>query len=160
MRGPVLYDGFETAAGPVSFATDGECVRDVRLGVRLKDPGARCDLSRELESRLRAYFEGRRTAFDLPFALETPAFTTEVLETVARIPFGETLSYGEVAGAVGNPRAARAVGQAVGANPLPILIPCHRVLASSGRIGGFGGGLSWKRFLLGIEGISWRANRA
>jgi methylated-DNA-[protein]-cysteine S-methyltransferase len=68
---------------------------------------------------------------------------------------GEARSYGEVARAVRRPRAARAVGRAVGANPLPLLIPCHRVLAANGRLGGFGCGLRWKRFLLRLEGIDW-----
>jgi methylated-DNA-[protein]-cysteine S-methyltransferase len=145
-----------TAAGPVSFATDGERVRALLLGRRLRDPGRRTALDREVARQLRQYFAGRREAFDLPMALDATRFRSKVLRAVGRIPFGRARSYGEIARAVGQPRAARAVGQAVGANPLPLLIPCHRVLAAHGRLGGFGGGLAWKRFLLELEGIAWR----
>jgi len=148
----LLYDSLETPAGPVSFATDGELVHAIRLGAARRDPGRKPALSRETARQLREYFGGRRTAFDLPFDLDAPRFTRAVLEAVAEIPFGETLSYAEIAGAVGNPRAARAVGQAVGSNRLPLVIPCHRVLATGGGLGGFGGGLRWKRYLLELEG--------
>lgn len=70
-----------------------------------------------------------------------------------RIPPGETRSYGEIAAALGQPLASRAVGGACGANPIPVLVPCHRVLAANGRLGGFSGGLDWKRRLLAIEGV-------
>jgi methylated-DNA-[protein]-cysteine S-methyltransferase len=149
---PVRWDSVDTPAGPVSFATDGERVTRVLLGDRRGDGGRPTPLDREARRQLMDFFAGRRVEFDLPVAADLPRFTANVLEVVRRIPFGSTLSYGEVAKAVGSPRAARAVGQAVGSNPLPLLIPCHRVLAAGGRIGGFGGGLSWKRFLLGLEG--------
>ena len=123
------------------------------LGKEIQDPGRPAALEREVIRQLREYFAGKRKSFDLPTALTLPRFTTEVLEAVARIPYGSTRSYGEIAGAVGNPRGARAVGQAVGSNPLPLLIPCHRVLAVDGGLGGFGGGLKWKRYLLALEGI-------
>ncbi len=126
------------------------------LGRRLRDPGRGSALDREVARQLAQYFAGRRDAFDLPMALDVTRFRTRVLRAVGRIPFGQARSYGEIARAVGRPRAARAVGQAVGANPLPLLIPCHRVLAAHGRLGGFGGGLSWKRYLLELEGIGWR----
>lgn len=71
-----------------------------------------------------------------------------------RIPRGATMSYGEIAAKLNNPRASRAVGGACGANPIPLLVPCHRVLAANGRLGGFSGGLDWKRRLLAIEGIT------
>lgn len=139
----------------MSFGTDGACVRTLVLGRRLRDPGRRSALDREVARQLEQYFAGRRDAFELPVALELPRFTTKVLRAVGRIPYGAARSYGEIARAVGQPRAARAVGQAVGANPLPLLIPCHRVLAARGRLGGFGCGLKWKRFLLELEGIGW-----
>jgi len=85
-----------------------------------------------------------------------PPFTTSVLKQLLSIPYGESRSYGEIARAVGKPKAARAVGQAVGANPIPIVVPCHRVLAADLRLGGFGSGLKWKRYLLRLEGIDWR----
>jgi methylated-DNA-[protein]-cysteine S-methyltransferase len=153
--GALRYDAVDTPAGPVSFATDGERVRRVLLGERREDAAPATPLDRETKRQLREYFAGKRREFDLPTAADLPPFTARVLAEVARIPFGASRSYGEVARAVGRPRAARAVGQAVGSNPLPLLVPCHRVLAAEGALGGFGGGLSWKRFLLDLEGISY-----
>jgi methylated-DNA-[protein]-cysteine S-methyltransferase len=104
--------------------------------------------------QLEEYFAGKRTEFDLPLDLEGTAFQKEVWSTLAEIPYGKTVSYAELASMVGRPTAYRAVGQANGANPIPIILPCHRVLASGGRIGGYGGGLAMKRQLLAIEGIT------
>ncbi len=151
---PVRWDTVDTPAGPVSFSTDGERVTRVLLGERRSDASRPTPLDREARRQLADYFAGRRREFDLPVAADLPRFTAEVLGAVSKIPFGATRSYGAVAAAVGSPKAARAVGQAVGSNPLPLLIPCHRVLAAHGRIGGFGGGLAWKRFLLDLEGIA------
>jgi methylated-DNA-[protein]-cysteine S-methyltransferase len=99
------------------------------------------------------YFAGRRRDFDLEldWSLITP-FGRRVLRMTAAIPYGGHLSYGEVAAEAGSPRGARAAGNALGANPIPIVIPCHRVLHSGGGIGGYGGGLDRKRFLLELEG--------
>ena len=83
----------------------------------------------------------------------TTVFQQAVWRAMLEIPAGETKSYGEIAKTIGKPRAVRAVGGACGANPIPVLVPCHRVLAAQKKIGGFGGGLHWKRTLLGIEGI-------
>jgi len=101
------------------------------------------------------YFDGRRRDFEvaLDFALAGSGFARRVLEAAVRIPFGETSSYREVAGAAGSPNAYRAAGNALGANPLPIVVPCHRVLASTGGLGGYTGGLQRKRLLLDIEGV-------
>jgi methylated-DNA-[protein]-cysteine S-methyltransferase len=100
------------------------------------------------------YFEGRLRRFDLPIDWSmTHGFTRRVLQRTAAIPYGGTLSYAQVAEEVGHPRASRAAGNALGANPIPIVIPCHRVLRSGGRIGGYGGGVDRKRFLLRLEGV-------
>ena len=128
----------------------------VFLGRRVRGEGRVTPVHREARRQLGAYLAGRLRAFDLPCGIDLAPFTTSVLHAVARIPWGETLAYGDVAAAVGNPKASRAVGQAVGANPLPLIVPCHRVLAAGGRLGGFGGGLAWKRWLLALEGVSWR----
>jgi methylated-DNA-[protein]-cysteine S-methyltransferase len=104
--------------------------------------------------QLEEYFAGERTEFDLPLDLEGTTFQKEVWSTLAEIPYGKTISYAELASMVGRPTAFRAVGQANGANPIPIILPCHRVLASGGHIGGYGGGLAMKRQLLAIEGIT------
>jgi methylated-DNA-[protein]-cysteine S-methyltransferase len=108
----------------------------------------------EAVTQLDEYFAGRRTQFDLPLELEGTTFQKEVWTALADIPYGKTISYAELASMVGRPHAFRAVGQANGANPIPIILPCHRVVASGGRIGGYGGGLAMKRQLLAIEGIT------
>jgi methylated-DNA-[protein]-cysteine S-methyltransferase len=103
-------------------------------------------------AQLEEYFAGRRRQFDLPLELSGTDFQKSVWRELAQIPYGETVSYGELALMVGRPHAYRAVGQANGANPIPIVLPCHRVVASGGGIGGYGGGLPMKRKLLALEG--------
>jgi methylated-DNA-[protein]-cysteine S-methyltransferase len=110
-------------------------------------------LARALE-QLDEYFEGRRTEFDLKVELLGTPFQRDVWMTLSEIPYGKTVSYGELAAMVGRPTAFRAVGQANGSNPIPIVLPCHRVLAAGGRIGGYGGGLELKRHLLSLEGAA------
>lgn len=104
---------------------------------------------------LAAYLAGRPVSFDLPLDLGyyTP-FQRSVWKAAAAIPFGQTRSYAWIARKIGKPGAARAVGQALGANPIPVIIPCHRVISASGRLGGFSGGLGMKRKLLELEGGS------
>jgi len=119
--------------------------RVVRAPRRLDAP------RRELDE----FFGGRRRDFDIPldFSLIKPGFTTRVLEQTARIPFGQTVTYKGIAGLAGNERAFRAAGTALGSNPLPIVVPCHRVLHAGGGLGGYTGGLDTKRRLLAIEGV-------
>lgn len=107
----------------------------------------------DLAARFRAYFSGRKVEFpdELDLSAATP-FQREVWQAARRIPCGQTRSYAWVAGQVGKPEAARAVGQALGRNPLPIIVPCHRVLAADGGLGGFSGGIETKKFLLLLEG--------
>lgn len=104
-------------------------------------------------AQLAEYFAHRRTAFSLPLAPAGTVFQVSVWRALADIPYGTTVTYGELARQVGRPLAVRAVGQANGANPLPIFLPCHRVVAAGGRLGGYGGGLDVKRKLLGLEGV-------
>lgn len=104
-------------------------------------------------AQLGEYFEGTRRRFDLPVELSGTPFQRSVWTALAGIPYGETISYAELAATVGRPSAFRAVGQANGANPVPIVLPCHRVIASGGAIGGYGGGLTLKRRLLALEGV-------
>jgi methylated-DNA-[protein]-cysteine S-methyltransferase len=121
-----------------------------RLSPRILESGARLDdVRRELDE----YFDRRRSAFDLDidWALVGP-FGRRILRATAAIPFGETRSYAEVAAAAGSPRGSRAAGNALGANPIPIVVPCHRVLRSGGGLGGYTGGLHRKELLLGIDG--------
>jgi len=102
--------------------------------------------------QLEEYFDGRRTAFDLPLAPRGTEFQQMVWQTLASIPYGQTVSYAQLASRVGRPTAMRAVGAANGRNPLPIVLPCHRVIGADGSLTGFGGGLPTKRFLLELEG--------
>jgi methylated-DNA-[protein]-cysteine S-methyltransferase len=121
-----------------------------RLSPRVLEAPSRLDIvRRELEE----YFEGGRREFDVPldWSLTGSTFRRRVLERTAKIPYGATASYRDVASAAGNERAVRAAGTALGANPIPIVVPCHRVLRSGGALGGYGGGLEAKRFLLDLE---------
>ncbi len=102
-------------------------------------------------SQLLEYFAGRRNAFELPFKTGGTAFQQKVWTALLQIPYGRTCSYGELAAEIGTPRGARAVGQANHHNPLPIFIPCHRVVGAHGGLGGYGGGLPLKMALLDLE---------
>ncbi|MBC7227112.1 MAG: methylated-DNA--[protein]-cysteine S-methyltransferase [Thermoflexales bacterium] len=103
--------------------------------------------------QLREYFSRIRREFDLPLDLRGTPFQRRVWEELRRIPYGQTVTYGELARRVGRPDAARAVGQAVGANPIPIILPCHRVVGANGSLVGYGGGLDIKAALLRLEGV-------
>ena len=106
----------------------------------------------DARDQLTEYFTGDRTAFDLKLAPNGTPFQLSVLNELQRIPYGETRSYQDIADSVGRPKAVRAVGAANGRNPLPIVIPCHRVVGKNGSLTGFGGGLPAKRYLLALEG--------
>ena len=106
----------------------------------------------EARRQLAAYFAGERRDFDLPLAPRGTEFQRAVWQALAAIPYGRTASYAELAARVGRPGAARAVGAANGRNPLPIVLPCHRVIGAGGDLTGFGGGLPTKRYLLALEG--------
>ncbi len=103
--------------------------------------------------QLREYFAGRRRDFDLPLAPVGTEFQLRVWTALRAIPYGAVRNYGDIARAIGQPKASRAVGQANGRNPLPIVIPCHRVIAGDGSIGGFSSGLGVKHRLLALEGV-------
>jgi methylated-DNA-[protein]-cysteine S-methyltransferase len=138
-----------------------ECDGDVLIGIWLpqehrhtrNDADDVAPVLKETASQLDEYFVGERTDFDVPMELDGTPFQREVWTELSRIPYGETISYGELARRVGRPSAPRAVGQANGRNPIPVIVPCHRVLASNG-IGGYGGGLKVKRQLLAVEGVT------
>ncbi len=107
---------------------------------------------KEAERQLAEYFAGDRTAFDLPLAAVGTAFQRRVWDALRAIPYGETVSYGELARRIGQPTASRAVGLANGKNPISIVVPCHRVIGSNGTLTGYGGGIERKQFLLALEG--------
>ncbi len=106
---------------------------------------------REAVRQLSAYFNGDLRAFDLPLTMRGTEFQRRVWVALREIPYGETRTYGQIAASIGSPKAVRAVGAANGQNPIPIVVPCHRVIGSNGKLVGFGGGLGMKRLLLAIE---------
>jgi methylated-DNA-[protein]-cysteine S-methyltransferase len=113
------------------------------------------DLLKEAHSQLKAYFKGKLREFSLPLAPDGTDFQIRVWKALCDIPYGATASYKEIATAVNNPKAYRAVGNANNKNPIPIIIPCHRVIASDGKLAGYGGGISIKEKLLKLEGVSF-----
>ncbi|MFI6372658.1 methylated-DNA--[protein]-cysteine S-methyltransferase [Streptomyces sp. NPDC050546] len=158
--GPLLLAATREGLVSVVFhATDAVRDRAVeRLASRLgtepvEAPGS--PLLAEAIRQVAAYFAGERRDFDLPLDWSLiSGFNREVLRELASgVPFGTVVGYGDLAGRVGQPGAAQAVGMAMGANPLPVVVPCHRVVESGGGIGGFGGGLETKRKLLALEGV-------
>ena len=147
----------ESPVGPLLLAADDAGLREI-LFVNGRHP-ARPDPSwkenpqplKETIRQLRAYFAGKLEQFDLPLAPEGTPFQLDVWRRLCDIPYGETISYGELAQRIGNPKASRAVGLANGSNPIPIVIPCHRVIGSNGKLTGYGGGLPIKEKLLALE---------
>lgn len=120
------------------------------LGAQIKQSH---DGSSEVRSQLDEYFSGTRTNFDIPTDFQGTPFQIAVWRTLATIPYGQLWSYGDVARAIGNEKAARAVGTANGQNPIPIVVPCHRVIGSNGMLTGYRGGLRLKERLLQLEGV-------
>jgi methylated-DNA-[protein]-cysteine S-methyltransferase len=158
------HDIFETAAGWMAAvagergiirltlprATAAEAVRIAGIDEQMST--AYPELFSDLAGRLRLYFRGRAVPFNDPLDLSGgTGFQRAVWQATARIPYGATATYGQIAALINRDRSARAVGQALGQNPLPIIIPCHRVVGSAGRLGGFGGGIEMKRLLLRLE---------
>lgn len=114
------------------------------------------ELLRATQAQLAEYFVRKRTEFELPLHLQGPAFQRQVWAALREIPYGKTVSYGDLAASIGAPDAARAVGAANGANPIAIIVPCHRVIGADGSLVGFGGGLPRKRLLLDLESNAQR----
>ncbi len=152
-----FFATLESPIGPLLLASDHVGLREIRFptGKRpanaekewREDPAQFKDVTRQL----RAYFAGELEEFDLPLAPEGTQFQQTVWNELCNIPYGETISYGELAKRIGNPKASRAVGLANGSNPIPIVIPCHRVIGSNGKLTGYGGGLPIKEKLLALE---------
>jgi methylated-DNA-[protein]-cysteine S-methyltransferase len=130
-------------------------VHFVKRGARPRAPAGRAEegpaVLKACLSQLDEYFRGERVSFSLPLKLEGTAFQKRVWAELGRVPFGKTTTYGEIAAAIGNGLAARAVGGANHRNPVSIIVPCHRVVGSDGRLTGYGGGLWRKAWLLGHE---------
>ena len=146
--GPLLLGRRGDDLAFLYFPKNGE-VRDLADGWRLDPTGFDA-----VHHQLDGYFAGELQTFSLPYRLEGTAFQRSVWQALAAIPFGTVKSYGDIAKEIGQPGAARAVGLANNANPLPIIIPCHRVIGADGSLVGFGGGLDLKIWLLAHEGIN------
>ena len=144
--GTLLIAGDETAVRRIDFPKNGKA----RAADAAWTESARGPVGQAVK-QLREYFAGKRADFELPLAPEGTEFQRTVWRNLQEIPYGETISYGELAKRVGNPKASRAVGAANGQNPIPIVIPCHRVIGANGKLTGFGGGLPTKEALLALE---------
>ncbi|MBD0316994.1 MAG: methylated-DNA--[protein]-cysteine S-methyltransferase [Thermoleophilia bacterium] len=150
--GPLLVAATERGVCRISYDPDAEAELDALAhahGPRvLRSPRPLEKLRRELDD----YFERRRRSFDVAVDVASlPAFQRQVLAELARVPYGELATYGSLAGRIGKPRAARAVGGALNRNPIPIVLPCHRVVGATGSLVGYAGGLERKRALLALE---------
>ncbi len=154
---PAMYTQIDSPLGPLLLAADEtglRCIEFMNRKTRVRVNSEWHDdiqLFREPVRQLRAYFVGELEAFDLPLTPVGTPFQLAVWRRLCDIPYGETISYGELARRLGNPNASRAVGLANGANPIPIVIPCHRVIGSNGKLTGYGGGLPIKEKLLALE---------
>lgn len=150
----VVYDRIASPVGHLRVAMSERGLLMLAFANGAAEAPATRDTARldPVRRQLEEYFAGDRRAFDLPLDLSlSRGFARAVLEATAAIPYGETRTYAEIAAAAGRPRAFRAAGNALGSNPIAIVVPCHRVVASGGRIGGYGGGLERKRALLALE---------
>jgi len=147
------YSYVDTPIGAILIAGDGTSIIETYFaGARPKPDWIRDDEAfAEAAAQLRAYFAGGRKAFDLPLAPRGTEFQRSVWSALLEIPYGQTTTYSAIAETISRPAAVRAVGAANGANPIPIIIPCHRVIGANGSLTGFGGGLDVKRTLLALE---------
>jgi methylated-DNA-[protein]-cysteine S-methyltransferase len=144
--GPILLTADETGLTGINFQNGKGAKKPLCGSIESKAP------FKEAVAQISAYFRGERKDFDLPLSPVGTDFQRAVWNALRRIPYGRTISYGELAKRVGKPTASRAVGAANGRNPLPIVVPCHRVIGSNGRLTGYYGGTHLKEFLLKLEG--------
>ncbi|MBS0438518.1 MAG: methylated-DNA--[protein]-cysteine S-methyltransferase [Proteobacteria bacterium] len=153
----VYYDYLDSPVGRLLLVADGQGLRHVAFETGRHPTPVADDWQRgpgalhEARAQLKAYFAGKLREFDLPLAPQGTDFQQRVWLALLRIAYGATASYGDIARAVGEPHASRAVGAANGQNPIAIIIPCHRVIGTNGTLTGYGGGLPNKKFLLDLE---------
>lgn len=144
---------YASEAGPFTLASDGRALVRFAFGrVTLEGACAPTALTNRAATEVQQYLAGRRQVFDVPLSVSGTAFQRDVWAAIANIPYGQTRTYAEVAASAGHPGAARAVGSACNANPLPLFVPCHRVVGAGGRLGGYAFGPARKEFLLELEG--------
>jgi methylated-DNA-[protein]-cysteine S-methyltransferase len=158
----VSYTRIESPVGKLLLAAEAQGLRLVSFESSKRATPVQPDWKEdkapfvEVIRQLQAYFDGDLREFDLPLAPEGTEFQLRVWNSLRTIPYGEKISYGQLAQRIGNPKAVRAVGLANGCNPIPVIIPCHRVIGSDGSLTGFGGGLSNKKKLLDLESRQMR----
>ncbi|MCK4311314.1 MAG: methylated-DNA--[protein]-cysteine S-methyltransferase [Candidatus Cloacimonetes bacterium] len=156
----LFYKVIESPVGQLILITNESNLVGIKFGYN-KNEELPCNfvkqdihpILRKTEIQLDEYFRGKRKKFELPLFMPGTDFQKRVWERLLDIPFGETISYQELAERIGDKKKARAVGSANGKNPIPIIVPCHRVIAKDGSLGGFGGGVPIKRYLLELEKI-------
>ncbi len=155
------YTNVPTPAGELLLTSNGQRITGMHWKVFKRAPLAQADwiedqnFFTEVINQLQEYFAGSRQIFNLDYELSGTPFQMQVWHELQKIPFGQSSSYQTIATSIGRPKAVRAVGTAVGSNPISIVIPCHRVLTTGGKIGGYAGGLDSKRVLLRAEQILW-----
>jgi methylated-DNA-[protein]-cysteine S-methyltransferase len=153
----LAYSTLASPIGELLLVGDGQSLHGLHMQAGRKPASISPDWRRSkasfaaVRSQLAEYFAGERTAFDVALALSGGAFERRVWSALREIPYGETVSYGEIARRIGEPQAARAVGVANGRNPVAVIVPCHRVIGADGSLVGYGGGLERKRLLLELE---------
>lgn len=155
----IVYQCIDSPVGPLLLAADDSALRLIEFHTPRHPYPRGADwqegdnpVLQTTATQLGEYFAGARRDFDLPLGPQGTEFQRQVWHTLAAIPYGETISYSEMARRVGKPTATRAVGAANGRNPIPIVLPCHRVIGADGSLTGFGGGLPTKQYLLQLEG--------
>ena len=146
---------YETSFAKIGIAEENGSITNIFFGTSVvPNEYETCEtpLIRKANRQLSEYFAGKRTEFDLPLKPRGTEFEQSVWNALLTIPFGEVRTYGQIAALVGNPKASRAVGRANGANPICIVIPCHRVIGADGKLTGYSAGMEFKEFLLKLEG--------
>lgn len=153
----MLHTTVDSPIGDLLLVGDGRALHCLSMQAGRRPTAVAPDWRRDVEAfdevrrQLDEYFAGTRTSFDLPLVTDGTQFQRRVWSALQEIPYGETMSYGELARRIGRPAAARAVGLANGSNPIAVIVPCHRVIGSDGSLTGYGGGTSRKRLLLDLE---------
>jgi len=164
MQDEVCYTYLASPLGKLLLRSDGEGLTGIQFP-RQQPPTPPAHWTRDSQRfdeacrQLRVYFAGELRDFDLPLAMGGSPFERRVWRALRRVPRGTTVSYGHLAARIGQPKACRAVGLANGRNPIPIVVPCHRVIGADGSLTGYGGGLDIKRWLLELEGVQLETRR-
>lgn len=149
---PLSYFTYHMPLGRLTIGSNGQALTTLAFGDLIL-PGEKraTELTNRAANQLQEYFAGKRRSFDLPLAPEGTDFQKRVWKAIEEVPYGQTRSYSDIARIIGNPKACRAVGGANNKNPLPIIVPCHRIIGANGTLVGYGGGAKIKAYLLELE---------